>query len=192
MAMWRHCKLLFVIHSHLHMPQIRRTGPALQRPKTTLTTGTTTSGAVRSHKGTEDKASHASSSGQPPSMSAGGQAASSTLGNPQPSSSGSGAATPAHQSGQVVLLLPDHQEQPPKPTRRKPLRRKLTDYTSVQLQLDGVLSNPVTVVDNRPPSRTSDTTLTTSTMTRPTKLQCLCHDYGHAKTKSPTNQSKLL
>ena len=47
--------------------------------------------------------SHASSSGQPPSMSAGGQAASSTLGNPQPSSSGSGAATPAHQSGQVVL-----------------------------------------------------------------------------------------
>ena len=54
--MWRHCKLLFVIHSHLHMPQIRRTGPALQRPKTTLTTGTTTSGAVRSHKGTEDKA----------------------------------------------------------------------------------------------------------------------------------------
>ena len=51
----------------------------------------------------------------------------------------------------VRFHLPDdHCEHPPKPTRYRTALRKLEDSTSIQLRIDGVMHNPVIVVENRP------------------------------------------
>ena len=50
-------------------------------------------------------------------------------------------------------LPPDHREEPPPPSRRENLWRKLSDSTTVQLRGDGVWNNPVVIVDNRPEHR---------------------------------------
>ena len=51
----------------------------------------------------------------------------------------------------VRFQLPaNHREYPPKPARRKTILRKLASSTTVQLRIDGVLNNPVVLIDNRP------------------------------------------
>ena len=60
-----------------------------------------------------------------------------------------GGRPPQHR--EVRFHLPDdHREHPPKPTRYRTALRKLEDSTSTQLQIDGVMHNPVIVVENRP------------------------------------------
>ncbi|CAE7305788.1 unnamed protein product [Symbiodinium sp. CCMP2592] len=53
----------------------------------------------------------------------------------------------------VTFSLPaDHREHPPAPTRKRPMLRSLNGSTQTRLRIDGLRSNPVIIVDNRPPS----------------------------------------
>ena len=72
-------------------------------------------------------------------------------GHPEPTQAAHSAPPPQRQVR--FDLPPDHREQPPPATRRENLWRKLTNSSVVQLRGDGVLNNPVTIVDNRPEHR---------------------------------------
>ena len=57
---------------------------------------------------------------------------------------------PSHGPAVRFQLPTGHREHPPKPARRKTILRKLSNSTTTQLQIDGLLGNPTIVIDNRP------------------------------------------
>ena len=72
-----------------------------------------------------------------------------TVGTAHDHNDGDG-GTPRKQAKVRFNLPDDHRESPPKPTRYRTALRKLTDSTSIQLRIDGVMHNPTIIVENRP------------------------------------------
>ena len=72
-----------------------------------------------------------------------------TVGSAHGHNDGDG-GTPRKQAKVRFSLPDDHRESPPKPTRYRTALRKLTNSTSIQLRIDGVMHNPTIIVENRP------------------------------------------